>query len=222
MTPKHPSSPDSGSAGRRSRSWSRVAINFSSVVVFAVCYRLTGNLMAAIWALVVASAAAVVAGFIVDRTIAPLPVILGLVPTVTGTFSLLFSDPGIVKETTTLAHSVLCVVMLGGLAFGANPLKLMFGKAVDLADRTWWHLALRFGLFAVGIVFANEIIRQTQSNAVWVAFKFPGVPLLHALFWVAQRRMLGGTQQLAESNKSSGSSATSRLSLEGEANRGRL
>jgi intracellular septation protein len=114
MTPKHPSSPDSGSAGRRSRSWSRVAINFSSVVVFAVCYRLTGNMMAAIWALVVASAAAVVAGFILDRTIAPLPVILGLVPTVTGTFSLLFSDPGIVKETTTLAHSVLCVVMLGG------------------------------------------------------------------------------------------------------------
>jgi hypothetical protein len=48
------------------------------------------------------------------------------------------------------------------------------------------------------------------------------VPLLHALFWVAQRRMLGGAQQLAESNKSSGSSATSRLSLEGEANRGRL
>jgi intracellular septation protein len=98
----------------------------------------------------------------------------------------------------------------------------MFGKAVDLADRTWWHLGLRFGSFAVGIVFANEIIRQTQSNAVWVAFKFPGVPPLHALFWVAQRRMLGGTQQLAKSNKSSGSSATSRLSLEGEANRGRL
>jgi hypothetical protein len=89
MTPKHPSSPDSGSVGRRSGSWWRVAINFSSVVVFAVCYRLTGNMMAAIGALVVASAAAVVAGLILERTVAPLPFVLGLVPTVTGTFSLL-------------------------------------------------------------------------------------------------------------------------------------
>jgi intracellular septation protein len=95
--------------------------------------------------------------------------------------------------------------MLGGLAFGANPLKLMFGKAVDLADGVWWHLALRFGLFALGIVFANEVIRQTQPNAVWVAFKFPGVPLLHALFWLAHRPMLRRTQKLAKSDKSTGS-----------------
>jgi intracellular septation protein len=82
----------------------------------------------------------------------------------------------------------------------------MFGKAVDLADGAWWHLALRFGLFALGIVFANEIIRQTQPNAVWVAFKFPGVPLLYALFWVTHRPMLGRTQKLAKSDKSTGSS----------------
>jgi intracellular septation protein len=205
MPPKHGSSPDFGSDGRQSRSWSRVAINFSSVVVFAVWYRLTGNMMAAIGALIVASAAAVVAGLILERRIAPLPIILGLVPTVTGTFSLFYDDPGIVKEATTVVHGVLCVVMLGGLAFGANPLKLMFGKAVDLADGVWWHLALRFGLFALGIVFANEVIRQTQPNAVWVAFKFPGVPLLHALFWLAHRPMLRRTQKLAKSDKSTGS-----------------
>jgi hypothetical protein len=74
--------------------------------------------------------------------------------------------------------------MLGGLPFGANPLKLMFGEAVDLADGVRWHLTLRFGLFAVG--------KRTKSSGKlsrtpWVAFKFPGVPLLHALFWVAQR-----------------------------------
>ena len=79
MMPERASSPGHGSAGRRSRSWSRVAINFSSVVVFAACYRLTGNLTAAIWALVAASAAAVVAGLVLERKIVPLPVILGLV-----------------------------------------------------------------------------------------------------------------------------------------------
>jgi intracellular septation protein len=205
MQPKHASSPDFGSTGRQSRSWSRVAINFSSVVVFAVWYRLTGNMMTAIGALVVASAAAVVAGLILERRIAPLPIILGLVPTVMGTFSLLYDAPGIVKEATTVAHGLLCVVMLGGLAFGANPLKLMFGKAVDLADGVWRHLALRYGLFALGIVFANEIIRQTQPNGVWVAFKFPGVPLLHALFWVAHWLMLRRIQKLAKSDKSTGS-----------------
>jgi intracellular septation protein len=134
MTPKHASSPGSGSAGRRPRSWWRTALNLSSVVVFAVYYRLTGNMMAAIWALVVASATAVVVGLILERKIAPLPVILGLVPTVTGMLSLLFSNPDIVKEATTVAHTLLCVVMLGGLAFGANPLKLMLGEAVNLPN----------------------------------------------------------------------------------------
>ena len=66
--------------------WSRMAIHFSSVVIFAVYYRRTGNMMAAMCALVVASAAAVVVGLILERTIAPLPVILGLIPTVARTF----------------------------------------------------------------------------------------------------------------------------------------
>ncbi len=202
MTLKHASPPDSRSAGRVSRSWSRAAINF---IGFTVWYRLTGNMMAAIRALVAASAAAIVAGLILERRIAPLPVILGLVPTVIGTFSPIYDDPGIAKVATTVAYGVLCVVMLGGLALGANPLKLMFGKAEDLAERVCWHLAMRFGLFALGIVLANEIIQQTQPNAVWMAFKFPGVPLLYELFWIAHRPMLGRTRKPAEGGKPIGS-----------------
>jgi hypothetical protein len=45
-----------------------LALNFSSVVVFAVCYGLTRNIMAAIWAFVFASAAAVTAGLFLERS----------------------------------------------------------------------------------------------------------------------------------------------------------
>ena len=72
MTNTNKSSQGCGSSSRRTRSWSRMAINFSSVVVFAGYYWLTGNMMAATCALVVASAAAVVAGLILDRTDRPL------------------------------------------------------------------------------------------------------------------------------------------------------
>jgi len=178
-----------------------MAINLSGVAVFAVYYRMTGSITAATWALVIASAAAVGVGLLVERKIAWLPLFLGLVPTLTGILSLFFDDSGILKGAMTATHMLLGVLMLGGLALGVNLLKKIFGGSVDLSDGDWWQLALRFGLFALVIVLGNEIIRHTQSNAVWVAFRFPGVPTLYALFLLAQWFCLRGYPTGADSKR---------------------
>jgi len=201
MTNTNKSSQGRVSSSRRTRSWSRMAINLSGVAVFAVYYRMTGSITAATWALVIASAAAVGVGLLVERKIAWLPLFLGLVPTLTGILSLFFDDSGILKGAMTATHMLLGTLMLGGLALGANPLKKIFGDSVDLPDGAWWQLALRFGLFALVIVLGNEIIRHTQSNAVWVAFKFPGVPIMYALFLFTQWSCLRGYPTGADSKR---------------------
>jgi len=201
MTNTNKSSQGRGPSRRRTRSWSRMAINLSGVAVFAVYYRMTGSITAATWALVIASAAAVGVGLLVERKIAWLPLFLGLVPTLTGILSLFFDDSGILKGAMTATHMLLGTLMLGGLALGANPLKKIFGGSVDLPDGAWWQLALRFGLFALVIVLGNEIIRHTQSNAVWVAFKFPGVPIMYALFLFTQWSCLRGYPTGADSKR---------------------
>jgi len=45
---------------------------------------------------------------------------------------------------------------------------------VALTERGWRILTLRWGGFFVALAFLNEIVWRTQSNDVWVAFKFPG------------------------------------------------
>jgi intracellular septation protein len=85
-------------------------------------------------------------GLLLERKIAWLPLILGLVPTLTGILSLFFDDSRILKAAMTAPRLLLGVLMLGGLALGANPLKNMFGDSVDLPDDVWWQLAIRFGL----------------------------------------------------------------------------
>ena len=201
MTNTNKSSQGCGSSSRLTPSWSRMAMNLSGVAVFAVYYRMTGSITAATWALVIASAAAVGVGLLVERKIAWLPLILGLVPTLTGILSLFFDDSGILKGAMTATHMLLGVLMLGGLALGANPLKRIFGSSVDLPDGVWWQLALSFGLFALVIVLGNEVIRHTQSNAVWVAFRFPGVPILYAFFLLAQWSCLRGYPAGADSKR---------------------
>jgi intracellular septation protein len=45
---------------------------------------------------------------------------------------------------------------------------------------------LRWGGFFFALALLNEIVWRTQSNDVWVAFKFPGIFILILLFSVAQ------------------------------------
>ncbi len=57
---------------------------------------------------------------------------------------------------------------------------------MPLTEEGWRILTLRWGVFFLGLAILNEIIWRTQSNNVWVAFKFPGVVIIIFLFTIAQ------------------------------------
>jgi intracellular septation protein len=166
--------------------WVRMAIDYAGPAAFMVGFFLTHSILIGTWALVGVSVLALGAGFVVERRIAPSPLIWGLAALVFGTLTLVFHDPRIIKMKTTFIDVALGLFMLGGWMLGRSPIKLLMGQAIALSDAGWRRLTFRFGLFFLAMGVANEVIWRTQPDAVWVTFRFPGLLILSLLFSATQ------------------------------------
>jgi intracellular septation protein len=164
----------------------RAAVDYAGPLAFLIGFLITRNILQATWALVAVSAAALLAGFAIERRIAPMPLITGGAALVFGLLTLFFHNPVILKMKPTAINLGLGAALLIGLKLGKNPLKMLMGDALELSDAGWRGLTVRYGVFFLGVAALNEVIWRTQSDAVWVWFKMPGLPLLALLFSVTQ------------------------------------
>ncbi len=166
--------------------WVRAAVDYAGPAAFALAYVVSHNLLTATWALVGVSLAALVAGFALERRVAVSPLIWGGAAVAFGVMTLVFHDPRILKMKTTFIDAGLGLFLLGGFALGRSPVKLLMGQAISLSEAGWRGLTLRFGLFFLAMAALNEVIWRTQPDAVWVAFRFPGLIILSLLFSATQ------------------------------------
>jgi len=162
--------------------WLRLAIDYAGPAAFLAAYLLRHDILAATWALVAGSALALVVGFTVERRVAPLPLIWGLAALVFGVLTLVFHDPRIIKMKTTIIDAALGLGMLGGLALGHSPIRILMGDSIALPEAAWRKLTLRFGVFFLVLAAVNELVWRTQPEAVWVAFRFPGLLIVSMVF----------------------------------------
>ncbi len=158
--------------------WVRVAVDYGAPIAFAITFYGFGrNLFLATGVLVVASMLALLVGFIVERRLAPLPLIAGGFALVFGGLTLVFHDASFVKMKISFQNAAFAAALLGGLALGKNPLKALLGASLKMADAAWRQLTLRYGLYFVAVAIANEVIWRTQSDAFWVNFRTALLPL---------------------------------------------
>ena len=144
--------------------------------------RLTGTeqadaLVRATWALMIGSALALIIGYAVERKWSPMPLVTGLFAVVFGAFTLLFDDPEIIKLQITVMNGILAAGLLGGLALKKNPAKALMGGSLQLSDKAWMTLGLRYGLYFLACAIANEVVRRGWGEDVYVAFR--------SVLWVA-------------------------------------
>jgi intracellular septation protein len=162
----------------------RMAVDYAAPIAFlGALFATKFNFQAATWVLVGASAVALIVGFIAERRVAPLPLFAGTCALVFGGLTLYFHDPKFVKMKLTFVDSALAAGLLGGLLAGRNPLKSLLGEAMQLADRAWRVLTIRYALFFVVCAVANEVVWRTQSDATWGVFRLVlmGAALLFSL-----------------------------------------
>jgi intracellular septation protein len=172
------------------KAWVRPLVDYTGPVLFVVAYFATHDFLKATWALVAGSGLGLALGFALERRVAPLPLLTGIAALAAGVLTLVFKNPVFVKMKPTAINLVLGLGMLGGLAAGKDPLKLLLGETLHLSDASWRKLTVRYGLFFIGLAVLNEAVWRTQSDAVWALFRMPGLPLLAVLFSFTQVPMM--------------------------------
>lgn len=154
---------------------------------------LTGSnagLFTATIVLMAAVAAALVISFVLTRRLPAVPLMTAVLVLVFGALTLYLQDATFIKMKPTVLYAAFAAALIGGLAINKPVLPIIFDHAVALTERGWRILTLRWGGFFFALAFLNEIVWRTQSNDVWVAFKFPGIFLLICLFSVAQMPLI--------------------------------
>jgi len=133
---------------------------------------------------------AILIGFFVERRVAWLPLFVGGMAALFGGLTLIFHDKRILMIKPTVMNLAFAAVMFGGLILRRHPLKLLLGDAFDMPDQAWRGLTLRYGVFFAALAAANEAVWRTQSDSVWVLFRFPGLMVLTLAFSLLQAPFL--------------------------------
>jgi len=172
------------------RRWISSLVDFGWPLGLIVGYLITRDMVLASWGLVAGAAIALVVGYVLERRIAPMPLAAGVLALVFGLLTLIFHDPRFIYVKPTVTSLAFGLLLLGGLAIRRNPLKMLLGSSLPMPDEGWRKLTLRYGLFFLVMAALNEFIWRTQSEGVWLAFRFPGSSLIHIAFGLAQAPLI--------------------------------
>ncbi len=192
----------------KQKTWFRYSVDYAAPLGFLISYFVTRDMLVATGVLVAASAIALIAAFVVERRIAPLPAFMCVSGLVFGGLTLIFHDTRFIKIKATAINGALGVLLLGGLALGKNPLKLLLGEALKMPEEGWRRLGLRYGIFYLCLAALNEVVWRLHpisnlaiehgwklgldaaGDAEWVLFRMPGLHILTLIFGLSQLPLL--------------------------------
>jgi intracellular septation protein len=138
----------------------------------------------------VATVAALSAGYALTRHLPIMPLVSGVVVLVFGGLTLWLQDEVFIKMKPTIINGLFGVVLLGGLAFGKPLITYVLDAVFNLTDEGWRKLTFRWGVFFLFLAVLNEIVWRNFSTDVWVAFKVFGTMPLTLLFVASQVPLL--------------------------------
>lgn len=169
--------------------WIRQAVDFGALIAFMAAYFITRDMIKATWVLVIASAIALTIGFILERRLAPMPLITGGFALVFGALTILTDDDLFVKLKLTVQNGLLAVVLLGSIPLKKSPFKALLGSAIKVTDEAWRKLTFRYGLYFLAVAIANEVFRSPEAiTAIWSTLNL-GTPDPNGV-WTAFRGVL--------------------------------
>ena len=172
------------------RKWVRGFVDYAGLVAFLATLAITRNAVTASWAIVIASILALVVGLVLEKRLAPMPLVTAVLGLVFGGLTLVFHDERFIKVKPTILYTAFGLFLATGLIRGKNPLKLLMGQTLQLPDPVMRTLTLRYALFFFAMAIANEVVWRTQPTMTWALFKFPGSAILIFLFVLSQTPLL--------------------------------
>ena len=174
----------------KARIWVRAAVDYGPLIVFLVATQITGNAITASLLAVPASVVALAAAWLMERRVAPMPLVTAVMAVVFGSLTVLLHDERIIKMKPTVLYAGFGAFLITGHARGTNPLKALMGDAFHLPDPVVRTLTLRYALMFFALAVANEVIWRTQSTRMWAFFKFPGAAIVIFVFALSQAPLM--------------------------------
>lgn len=163
----------------------KVVLELGPLAIFFVSNAYFG-LMTATAAFMVAITTALAANWMIFRKVAAMALVTAVFVLVFGGLTLYLNDATFIKMKPTIVNLLFASLLLGGLFFGRQLLKLVFDDAFHLTDEGWHKLTIRWGLFFIFLAILNEIVWRNFSDDAWVNFKVFGIMPLTFLFGMAQ------------------------------------
>jgi intracellular septation protein len=186
-------------APSRTRTWVRAGVDFAAPFAFVIAILLTGDVVAATPVLVIASIVALAVGLIVERRVAPLPLIAGGAAVLFGGLTMASGDDDWIKMKPTIVNLAFAAGLVVGVLLRKNPLKALLGSAVKMPDVAWKILTWRYVAFFLLIATANEAVWRgleavaadgevfgRDPDRVYALWRFPGLSLLAVAFTLTQ------------------------------------
>ncbi|MGH6954688.1 MAG: septation protein A [Alphaproteobacteria bacterium] len=163
----------------------RLFVDVGPLAAFFVAYARAG-IMTATAAFMVATVIALAIGYLLERRVARMPLVSGVVVMLFGGLTLVLEDETFIKLKPTIVYLVFAGTLAGGLAAGRYLLRSLLEVAFRLNDEGWRRLSVRWAFFFLAMAALNEAVWRTLSTDAWVTLKVFGFLPLTLLFAAAQ------------------------------------
>jgi intracellular septation protein len=167
----------------------RILVEWGPLIAFFVA-NAKGGIFWATGIFMAATVIALAVSWILTRKLAIVPLIGAGFVAVFGALTLWLQNDTFIKVKVTLVNALFGTILLTGLYFGKQFLKLVLGEALKMDDEGWRILTLRWGLFFFAMAGLNEIVWRTVSTDLWVNFKVFGILPLTLLFAISQAPLM--------------------------------
>jgi intracellular septation protein len=173
----------------RMPSWLRILVEWGPLVSFFIA-NARGGIFWGTGVFMAATAVALAVSWTMTRKLAMVPLIGAVFVAVFGGLTLWLQNETFIKVKVTLINALFGTILLSGLFFGKQLLKLVLGEALKMDDEGWRILTLRWGLFFFALAGLNEIVWRAVSTDLWVNFKVFGILPLTLLFALSQAPLM--------------------------------
>lgn len=155
--------------------WLKTVVDYAPLAAFFISYKYSDDLVMATKVIMGATAIAILLSLIVARRVPIMPLVTALIIAIFGGLTIYLQDDTFIKMKPTIIQSAFALILGIGLVLKRVWLKPLFGGCIDMPDRAWRTLTLRFVCFFLLSAALNEIVWRTQSTDIWVNFKVFGL-----------------------------------------------
>ena len=169
---------------KMNKAFIKFVTDFGPLLIFFIFYYQSGlNLRVAIPPLIIATLVSLATVYWLEKKIAPMPLISGILISFFGGLTLYFNNPIFIYMKPTVVNILFALILIFGKFFSKEPLlKKLFKSSFKLLDEGWKKFNDRWVLFFLFLAVLNEIVWRTQSEEVWVNFKVWGLIPISFIF----------------------------------------